>query len=126
MTVRFEALRARVLAEATLKDAAAAQKTSAALDIAAASRSDDANAQTAMHFGKAMLAVAQGDLASARSHFNLCSREDEICRWQAQRAAEASGDSKEAAFLRDEILKLYRRSPAHLIIRSRMTPQRTS
>ncbi len=126
VTVRLEALRARVLAEATLKDAAAAAKTSAALDMAAASRSDDTNTQTAMHFGKAMLAVAQGDLAGARSHFNQCSREDEICRWQAQRAAEASGDQKEASAIRDEILKLYRRSPAHLIIRSRMTPQRTS
>ena len=104
VTVRFEALRARVFAEATLKDAAAAQKTSAALDMAAASRSDDPNAQTAMHFGKAMLAVAQGDLAGARSHFNQCSREDEICGWQAQKAAEASGDAKEAARLRDEIL----------------------
>jgi len=125
VNIRREALRARVFAEASLKDAAAAQKTSALLDMEAASRADDANAQTAMHFGKGLLAAAQGDFAGAGAHFKQCSREDEMCQWQALQAAEKAGD-KTAAAQRDEILKLYRRSPVHLIIRSRLVPLPTS
>jgi tetratricopeptide (TPR) repeat protein len=126
LNIRREALRARVLAEASLKDAMAAQKTSALLDMDASSRADDANAQTAMHFGRGLLAVAQGDFAGAGAHFKQCLREDEMCQWQALQAAEKAGDKAAAAALRDETVKLYRRTPLHLIIRSRLTPSSTS
>jgi tetratricopeptide (TPR) repeat protein len=79
--LRRQALRLRAVAETRLGDSAAAQKTSAALDQEAASRADDPDAQTAMHFGRGLLAVASRDLAAARGHFDRCSREDEWCRW---------------------------------------------
>jgi Flp pilus assembly protein TadD len=124
--LRRQALRLRAVAEAQLGDSAAAQKTSAALDQEAASRADDPDAQTSMHFGRGLFAVAAGDLPTARSHFKQCSVEDEWCRWEAVVTAEKAGDKSGASALRQDLLKLYRRDPSHLIIRARLTQKGTN
>ena len=62
VNVRRDALRARIVGETRAGDVAAAEKTSATLDQVAAQRSDDPVAQSAMHFGRGMLAVAKADL----------------------------------------------------------------
>jgi tetratricopeptide (TPR) repeat protein len=124
--LRRAALRARLTEEAQMKDAAAAQKTSAALDQDASSRPDDQGAQSAMHFGKGQLAIAQADIKGARAHFDQCSREDEMCKWQGVVAAEKAGDKAGAASLREQLLKVYQRDPGHLMIRSRLTPRRST
>ena len=120
--LRRQALRARVAAEAQLKDAAAAKKTSALLDMAAESIPDSVEAQSAMHFGRGLLAVASGDLAGARSHFDQCIQSDEWCRLEGVLAAERAGDKAGMASARDALLKLYKRDTLHLIIRSRLAP----
>jgi hypothetical protein len=84
--------KARVMAEARIGDKAAAQKTSVELEQAAATRADDVAAQTAMHFGKGQLAMASDDAATARTHFDQCSVQDQLCKWQAVIAAEKAGD----------------------------------
>ena len=107
-------------------DAAAAMKTSAALDQDAASRADDPLAQSAMHYGRGMLAATQNDPAGARAQFDQCSREDEMCKWQSVMTAEKAGDKAGAAAAREQLLKRYARDPVHLIIRSRLAPPRTT
>jgi tetratricopeptide (TPR) repeat protein len=119
--LRRQALVARITAENGMGDAAAATKTSAALDQAAASETDSPLAQSAMHYGRAMLAVAKGDAAGARAHFDQCSREDELCKWQGVLAAEKAGDKAAAAAARDQLLKHYLRDPVHLILWSRLS-----
>jgi tetratricopeptide (TPR) repeat protein len=124
--LRRGALRVRIAAEAQMGDAAAAQKTSAALDQEASSRADDPFAQTAMHYGQGQLAMARGDLPGARAHFDQCSAEDEMCKWQGVVAAEKAGDKAGAAAAREQLLKIYGRDPVHLIIRSRLAPPPTT
>ncbi len=124
--LRREALRVRIAAEAQMADAAAAQKTSAALDQEASSRPDDPVAQTAMHYGQGQLAMARADAAGARAHFDQCSVEDEMCKWQAVVAAEKSGDKAGATAAREQLLKIYARDPGHLIMRTRLAPPRTT
>jgi tetratricopeptide (TPR) repeat protein len=124
--LRRQALRARVLADAQLADTASAQKTSAALDQEAATNTGDANALSDMHFGRGMLAMTSGDVAAARTHFDQCLTEDEMCKWQGLLATEKSGDTARTSAAREAILKLYRRDTLHLIFRSRMTPSPSS
>jgi Flp pilus assembly protein TadD len=120
--LRRDALRVRIEAEVQMANAAAAQKTSAALDQDASSRADDPDAQSAMHYGRGQLAMARADLAGARAHFDQCSKEDEMCRWQGVVAAEKAGD----AAAREQLLKIYGRDPMHLMIRSRLAPLKTT
>jgi tetratricopeptide (TPR) repeat protein len=119
-TLRRDGLRARITAEAQLRDAAGAQKSSAALDTEASSQADDPLAQSAMHFGRGMLAIAQGDVAAARGHFDQCSPDDGLCKWQGVLAAEKAGDKAGATAAREQLLRIYQRDPVHLIIRSRL------
>ena len=88
LNVRREALRARIVGEVRAADAAAAEKTSAALDQAAGQRPDDPVAQSAMHFGRGMLALAKADLTTARGHFDQCLDDDYSCKYQGVLAAE--------------------------------------
>lgn len=118
---RRNALRARVAAEALLRDVAAARRTSAALDADAASHADERVAQDAMHFGRGALAAASGDWAAARGHFDQCAGADLWCRWHGVMAAKKAGDNAGAAAGRDSLLKLYLRSSGHMIIRSKLT-----
>jgi Flp pilus assembly protein TadD len=124
--LRREALRARITAEMQLKDAAGAEKTAALLDQEASARPDDPATQTAMHFGRGQLAMAHADLAGARGHFDKCSADDEMCKWQGVIAAEKAGDKAGAAAARELVLKIYRRDPVHLIVRSRLAGPRTT
>jgi tetratricopeptide (TPR) repeat protein len=124
--LRREALKARVMAEARAGDKAAAEKTSAELDQAAATRAEDIAAQTAMHFGKGQLAMASGDAATARTHFDQCSVQDQLCMWQAVIAAEKAGDKPGAASARERFLKVYLRDPTHLVVRSQLVPGRAT
>jgi hypothetical protein len=117
--LRRQALVARVTAESGMGDVAAATKTSTALDEAATAETDSPLAQSAMHYGRGMLAVAKGDAAGARAHFDQCSREDEICKWQGALAAEKAGDKAGAAAARNQVLKLNLRDPVHFILWSR-------
>jgi tetratricopeptide (TPR) repeat protein len=118
--VRLNALRVRVWAEAQLGDAAAAQKSSAALDAEAMAQPANAQAQSAMHFGRGMLASAKSDAKGALAELAQCSREDQICGWHRVIAAEKSGDKAAAAEARDQTLKIYGRDTASLVVRSRL------
>jgi hypothetical protein len=124
--LRREALRVRVAAEAQMHDAAAAQKTADALEKEASVRGDDPVAQTAMHYARGQLALAQNDLAGARAHFDQCSVEDQVCKWQGVVAAEKAGDKAAAAAQREQLLQIYQRNAVHLIIRTRLVPVRTT
>lgn len=121
LTHRRNALRARVAAEALLGDVVAATKTSAALDMDAASHAGEGVAQDAMHFGRGALAAASGHWAAARAHFDQCAGADLWCRWHGVMAAQKSGDKASATAARDALLKLYLRSSGHMIIRSRLS-----
>jgi len=120
INVRRDALRARIVGEVRAGDAAAAEKTSAALDQIATQRPDDPAAQSAMHFGRGMLAVAKADLSAARGEFDQCFDDDDYCRYQGVLAADKAGDAAAAQRARDAILKIYVRDPVHLIVRSQL------
>jgi FtsX-like permease family protein len=66
---------------------------------------------------------ASGDWTAARAHFASCSKQDEWCKWFGVMAALKAGDKVAAKNERDALLKLYRRSQVHMIVRSQlMTP----
>jgi tetratricopeptide (TPR) repeat protein len=119
-SLRRNALRTQVYAESRLGDAAAAAKTSAMLDQDAQAAQNDPDAQSAMHYGRGELAMAQKKAADALKHFAECAAEDQIARWRAMTAADMSGDKAAAASAREKLLKTYERDPLHLIIRSRI------
>ena len=121
VNVRRDALRVRIIGEVRADDVAAAEKTAAALDQVAAQRPDDPVAQSAMHFGRGMLAVAKADLAAARGHFDQCLSDDYSCKYQGVLAAEKAGDAAGAQRAREAFLKIYDRDPVHLILRSQLT-----
>ena len=119
--LRAQALRARVSAEAGLGDTASAQSSAAALTEAAKARTDDPNAQSSMQYGQGMLAMVNGDFASARTHFEQCLKDDYYCRLQIVTAADKAGDKAGVEAARTELLKLFLRDPVHLLVRSRLT-----
>jgi hypothetical protein len=99
--LRRQAPIARVAAEAQLKDITAAKKTSAEHDMEANASPGIAPIQSAMHFGRGLVAVASGNAADARMHFDQCSVTDEWCRWEGVVAAENAGDKAGAAAARE-------------------------
>jgi tetratricopeptide (TPR) repeat protein len=117
------ALIERVIAEAGLHDAAAAARTSAALDAGAAGDAANPLAQSAKHFGLGMLALSKDQTAEARAHFKECSQQDIVCKWQGLVAAEKTGDTAGAGELRAVLLKNYLRDPRHLLMRARIAPR---
>jgi Flp pilus assembly protein TadD len=119
--VRREGLRVRVSAEAQLGDAAAAQKSADALDAEAKGQPANAQAQSAMQYGHAMLALARKDTKAALAAFDQCSREDTVCAWQKAVAADKAGDKAAGAAAREVALKIYRRDTAGLVVRSRLS-----
>ena len=120
-SLRRQALVARIAAEAQMKDVAAATRTSADLDAAAGADAGDPLAQSAMHHGRGMLAVAKGDIPGARAHFDACSPEDARCKWQGVVTAEKAGDKAGADTARAQLLKIYGRDPLALVVRSRLS-----
>jgi tetratricopeptide (TPR) repeat protein len=120
--LKGQALVERVTAEAGLRDVAAATRTSAALDAIVTTEAGNPFAASAMQYGRGMLAVAKGETAEARKHFDQCSSQDIMCKWQGLIAAEKAGDAQGAAAARAVLLKNYLRDPRHLILRSRISP----
>jgi Flp pilus assembly protein TadD len=118
---RRDALRVRVTVEAQQNDAAAAAKTSAALDAEAAAQPNNPQAQSVMHYGRAMAALAKRDTTAALAEFDQCSREDQICAWQKAVAADKAGDKAAAAAAREQAFKIYGRDTASLVVRSRLS-----
>ena len=57
----------------------------------------------------------------ALAEFVKCSAEDVICALNRLRAAEKAGDKAAAAAARELALKIYRRDPLGLIVRSRLS-----
>jgi hypothetical protein len=86
----------------------------------ASERKDDVNAQSAMHYGLGMAAMAKRDYASARGHFEQCLTLDAECRMQIVTAAQKAGDKPGVEAARSAILKLYVRDPVHLWVRSQL------
>jgi tetratricopeptide (TPR) repeat protein len=123
--VRRQGLAMRAVAESRMGDAAAAQKSVAALEQEAATRPDDKVLQSSLNLARGMAALAQKDLAAARGHFAECSVEDQYCRWQSVLAAEQARDQAAATRARDEILRVYVRDPLYLYVRARLDPRFT-
>jgi hypothetical protein len=73
-----------------------------------------------MHHVRGLLALAKGDLPTARREFEQCSNQDQLCKWNGIIAAEKAGDVAGADRAREELLKLYLRDPLHLVIRTRL------
>jgi tetratricopeptide (TPR) repeat protein len=118
--LRQQALRVRLAAETATGDADAAAQTAMELQQQASERKDDVNAQSAMHYGLGMAAMAKRDYAGARAHFEQCLTQDAQCRMQIVAAAQNAGDKPGAEAARAAILKLYVRDPVHLWVRSRL------
>ena len=125
-TLRRVALAVRAASEGRSGNAAAVEATVAALQKDAAARPDDAPLQSAVHFAQGMLSVARKDLKGAKTHFDLCSNQDDYCHWQAFVVAQKGGDRAGADAAAARINKVYVRSPVYLVARSslnRMMPK---
>jgi tetratricopeptide (TPR) repeat protein len=125
-SLRRNALTLRSAIEGKSGNAAAAEKTAAALQQDATARPDDAQLQSAVHFSQGMLAAAKKDLKAARMHFDLCSTQDDYCHWQAFLVAQKGGDHEGADAARARLVKVYVRDPVYLMVRSslnRMKPK---
>ena len=118
--LRQQALSARITAEASTNNADAAQQTAMTLAQQASQRPDDAIAQSRMHFGMGMAAMAKKDYAAARGHFEKCLATDCYCRMQIVTAAEKAGDKPGADAARAALLKQYVRDPVGLWVRTRL------
>ena len=110
----------RAVAEGKMGDAAAAQKTVAALEQESSTRPDDPLFQSSLHLARGMLALAQSDASGAKAHFAQCLGTDVYCRWQEVIAAEKAGDRAGADAAKAELLRVYRRDPVYLYVRSRL------
>lgn len=118
--VRRQALVARAMAEAAQKNAAALDRTIAALTKEASDRPEDANLQSSMHFARGLAGVVKGDLDDARKHFGACSAQDATCQWQNLLAAQRSGDAAAAEAVRAWLTRIYVRDPDYLYVRARL------
>jgi tetratricopeptide (TPR) repeat protein len=123
-TLRVLALSVMASAQGRLGDAAGAEKSSAALEQAAAVEPDNPVLKSAVHFAQGMLAVAKKDLKAARGHFDECSNQDTYCHWQAFELSKKAGDSAGAAASLARLTKIYRRDPVYLY--ARMTAERSA
>jgi uncharacterized protein HemY len=102
--LRQQALRVRVAAEAATSAADAAAKTAIDLQQQANERKDDVNAQSAMHYGLGMAAIAKRDYAVAKGHFEQCLTFDAECRRQIAAAAQKAGDKDSAEAARPAVI----------------------
>jgi tetratricopeptide (TPR) repeat protein len=119
--VRTQGLRARVTAEAMLGDAKAAEATAALLQNEASARTDDPVAQRTAAYANGMVAMAKKDFAGAGAQFDKCSQEDDVCQWQRIAALERAGKKDDAASSRERWMRLYKRDPVYLMVRSQLT-----
>ena len=102
-------LRARIAAEAQMRDAAAAEKTAALLDQEASDSRGGPRRPDRHALRPRTVGDGRARPPGARAHFDQCSREDEMCKWQAVVAAEKAGDTAGAAAAREQLLKNYGR-----------------
>ena len=102
------------------RDVGGAQKASDALEVAAAKRPDDPQLQSSLHLAQGMLAAANKDIKTARTHFERCSDTDTYCHWQATVVSQRAGDASGADTSRTRLTKIYRRDPSYLIGWSRI------
>jgi tetratricopeptide (TPR) repeat protein len=118
-TLRRDTLVTRVMVEARMKDAEAAQKTAPMLKEDSDARPQDKPLLSAMHFAAGMAAVAHGKADEARTHFASCSTTDGLCQGQlvagapkpaVQRASNAAAAPAPPAMLLRDPLFLYERS----------------
>jgi Flp pilus assembly protein TadD len=123
--LRLQALRVRIAAEAAMSDANAAAATATLLQNEASARAGDPAAQRAAAYATGMAAVAKKDFSAARSEFEKCSQEDDVCQWQRVVATERAGDTAAASTGRDRLLRLYKRDPTYLMIRAMLKPAAT-
>ena len=118
--LRQQALSARIIAETSSNSVDAVQQTAMLLEQQAREHPDDPLAQSAMHFGLGMAAMAARDYAGARGHFEKCLTVDFYCRMQIVTAAEKGGDRTAANAARTTLMKLYLRNPGYLWVRARL------
>jgi len=119
-TVRRQALVARTLAYAAVKDAVKATNTARQLEAEATANADDLNLRSAASFSTAIAAMSRNDYASARKELAGCLREDYYCRYQQVIAAERAQDGAAADAARSALLATYRRSVVYLLVRNRL------
>jgi tetratricopeptide (TPR) repeat protein len=118
--LRTDALRARITAEGQLNDTTAVAATAALLQKDATDRPDDPAARTAGMYADGIVAMIKRDFASAQKSFEACAAEDDWCQWQAIAAAGRADDKTAAAKGRERMLRLYRRDPVYLMVRSQV------
>jgi tetratricopeptide (TPR) repeat protein len=118
LNVRNLALSVTAAAQGRSGNVAGAEKTVAVLQKQAEARPDDPFAATSLHFAQAMLAVAQKDMKTARTHFEMCIEQDFACHWQALEVSRKAGDKAgaDASFAR--LTKLYVRDPLYVYART--------
>ena len=127
--IRRGALAIAAAAKGRTGDAAGAEKSVAALQQASAAAPSDPNLASSVHFAMGMQAVAQKDLKTARTHFDMCSNQDTYCQWQAFEVSQKAGDKDGAAAALARLTKIYRRDPTYLYARSmaaRTAPKATN
>jgi tetratricopeptide (TPR) repeat protein len=96
------------------RDPGGAQKAADALQTAAAKRPDDPQLQSSLHLAQGMLAAANNDIKTARTHFDRCSDTDTYCHWQATAASQKAGDTSGAETSRARLTRVYQRDPNYL------------
>ena len=121
LNVRNVALDVTSAAQGRMGDAAGAEKTVALLQTQASARPDDPFAGTTLHFAQGMLAVAQKDMKTARTHFEMCLEQDFACHWQALEVSRKAGDKAGADAFLARLTKLYVRDPLYVYARAMAT-----
>jgi Flp pilus assembly protein TadD len=99
-------------------DVEAARSDIAVIEKEVAAHPDDPLLQSTVHLAQGMLAVAQKDLKTARSHFDRCSDPDTYCHWQAFVVSQKAGDRAGADASRARLFRIYVRDPVYLYART--------
>jgi tetratricopeptide (TPR) repeat protein len=119
--VRNRALSVTAAAEGRSGDVTGAEKTVAVLQKQVEARPDDPFAATSLHFAQGMLAVAQKDMKTARTHFEMCIEQDLACHWQALEVSRKAGDKAGADASLARLTKQYVRDPLYVYARATAT-----
>lgn len=99
-------------------DVEAARSDVAVIEKEAAAHADNPLLQSTVHFAQGMLAVAQKDLKTARTHFDRCADSDTYCHWQAYVVSQKAGDRAGADASRERLFRIYVRDPVYLYARA--------
>ena len=110
-------------------DVEGAKADVAVIEAEAAARPDDPLLRSTVHLAKGMLAAAQKDIKTARTHFDQCAERDAYCQWQSMVASQKAGDTAGAEASRAKLTKVYLRDPIYLVARTsveRKKPRQTN